>query len=190
MSEVKVKKVGEEKEKAMAPAARPDFPMLRFPSFDLPLFRGSMFNMNPFALMRQFTDEMDRSFAGFATPKEPEFWMPAIEVKQFNGNLLVKADLPGLDKNDIKIQLTEDTLILEGERKQEKEEKGEEYYRSERTYGKFYRAIALPEGVEVDKVKAEFGNGLLEVTLPCKEKKPAMKEVPVQEAAKAKTAVA
>lgn len=190
MSEVQVKKAGKENEKAMAPTPRADFPLFRWPSLDLPLFRGNMFSMNPFALMRQFADEMDRSFAGFGTQKDPEMWMPAVEVKRTNGNLQVKAELPGLDKNDIKVQVTENTLILEGERKQEKEEKGEEYYRSERSYGHFYRSIPLPEGVETDKVKAQFANGLLEVSLPCKEKKPAAKEVPVQEGAKAASTAA
>jgi len=189
MSELNVKKVNEEKEKAMAPVRQPDFPLFRWPSFDLPFSRG-LFRMNPFSLMRQFTDEMDRSFAGFGTQNEPEFWMPTVEVKRTNGNLTIKADLPGVDKNDIKVNVTENMLILEGERKQEKEEKGEEYYRSERSYGRFYRTIPLPEGAEVDKAKAEFAHGLLEVTLPFKEKKPATKEVPVQDAPKATSTVA
>lgn len=176
MSEVKVKKAKEE-----GLMRRPMLP-------DFPWFRGNFFHLNPFALMRQFTEEMDRMFRLPWAEKGIEVWSPAIETKMVEGNLVVKAELPGLKKEDFKVQVSDEELILEGERKEEKVEETDEYYRSERSYGRFYRAIPLPEGAELDKVTAKYTDGLLEITVPCQVKKPALKEVPVQEAAKAKAA--
>lgn len=177
MPEINVKKVAEEK-----PVAAP----VRWAPFDMPLFRGSMFRMNPFALMREFTDEMDRYFGGFTAPvMAEEFWAPAVEVKNVNGSFVVKAELPGMKKEEIKVRVTDKTLILEGERKEEKEEKGTEYYRSERNYGRFYRVIPMPEGAVTDKIKAEFADGVLEINMPIAAKKLEGKDVPVEAKAKA-----
>ena len=156
--------------------------------FELPLFRGSLFNMNPFTLMRRFTEDMDRAFGTVPGTGETLSWSPTVEVKQVNGKLLVSAELPGLKKGDIKVQVTEDALILEGERKEEKEEKREGYYHSERSYGHFYRSIPLPEGATLDKAAAEFTNGILEVSIPVAETKQKPREVPVYEGGKVKTA--
>jgi HSP20 family protein len=163
--------------------------LTRWVGFDTPIFRGSLFGVNPFALMRQFTEDMDRIFgqAPRATA-EGMAWSPAIEVKQKEGKLLVTAELPGLKKEDVKVHIDGDTLVVEGERKQEKEEKREGYYHSERSYGKFYRAIPLPEGAKGDQVAAQFNDGVLEVTVPVPEVKPKRQEVPVQEGSKAKAA--
>jgi len=98
------------------------------------------------------------------------------------------AELPGLKKEDVKVHIDGDTLVVEGERKQEKEEKREGYYHSERSYGKFYRSIQLPEGAKLDQTSAQFNNGVLEVSVPIPESKPARKEIPVQEAQKPKVA--
>lgn len=161
----------------------------RWVGFDAPLFRGSLFGVNPFALMRQFTEDMDRIFG--QTPRgtvEGTAWSPAIEVKQKEGKLLVTAELPGLKKEDVKVHIDGDTLVVEGERKQEKEEKREGYYHSERSYGKFCRSILLPDGAKTDRVAAQFNNGVLEVTVPVAEVKPNRQDVPVQEGPKAKAA--
>lgn len=145
-----------------------------------PLFRGSLFNLNPFALMRQFTEEMDRIFGAPATREAGEWvWAPAIEVKEKDGKLCVTAEIPGVKKEDIKVTVTDSALTIEGERKQEKEEKREGYYRSERSYGKFYRSIALPEGAKTDQAAAQFKDGLLEVTIPVPEAKEKAKQIPV-----------
>ena len=117
-----------------------------------------------------------------------EVWSPTVEVKQVNGRLLVTAELPGLKKENIKVDVTEEALILEGERKYEKEEKGAEYYQSERSYGRFYRSIPLPEGTDVDKAVAEFKDGILEITVPVAEVKTKKREIPVNEGAKTKAA--
>jgi HSP20 family protein len=176
MAQLEVKKSGGGETEALT----------RWPGFDMPLFSGSLFHMNPFALMRRFTEEMDRAFTGAGA--EPDVWAPAIEVKQEGGKFLVSAELPGLKKEDVKVQVTGDALILEGERKQEKEEKREGYYRSERSYGRFYRSIPLPEGANLDKASAEFTNGVLEVAIPVPESKQKPREIPVQEAPKVKSA--
>jgi HSP20 family protein len=151
----------------------------------LPLFRGSLFNMNPFALMRQFTEEMDRLWGQMPrVTGDGATWNPAIEVKEKEGKLLLTAELPGIKKEDVKVHIDGDTLVVEGERKQEKEERREGYYHSERSYGKFYRSILLPEGAKVDQTAAQFNDGVLEVTVPIPEVKAARKDIPVQEGSK------
>lgn len=144
---------------------------------ELPLFRGSVFGVNPFGLMRQFTDEMDRVF-GFEAKETA--WVPPIEMKRMEGKLVVTADLPGLKKEDVKVNVTGNTLTLEGERKEEEEDKGEGYYHSERRYGKFFRSIPLPEGAKVDATDAEFKDGVLEITVPIPAMKEMAKQVPIK----------
>ena len=150
---------------------------VRWPGFDKPLLRGS-FGMNPFALMRRFTEEMDRFFPTKLSTVETEFWSPAVEVTETGGTFLVSAELPGLKKDEIKVEVTDQNLILEGERKQEKEEKREGYYHSERSYGHFYRSIPLPEGAQLDKASAEFSNGVLDVSVPLPKTEHKRREIP------------
>ena len=140
---------------------------------------GSLLGTSPFTLMKRFTDEFDRMFGGFVPQVEAELWAPPIEVKHKEGNFIVTAELPGIAKEDVKVQVIEESLVIEGEKKYGKEEKGEGYYRSERTYGKFYRSIPLPKGAKADQVKAELTNGILKVVVPVPEVKPALREVPI-----------
>jgi HSP20 family protein len=157
----------------------------RLPGFDTSLFGGSLFSMNPFALMRQLTEDMDRMFSQMPRGAvEGGVWSPLMEVKEKEGKLHVTAELPGLKKEDVKVHIDGDTLVVEGERKQEKEEKREGYYRSERSYGKFYRSILLPEGAKTDQAAAEFNNGVLEVSIPIPEMKAKSQEVPILEGSK------
>lgn len=157
----------------------------RWLGFDTPLVRGSIFSMNPFALMRQFTEEMDQMFAQMPRATgDVAMWSPVVEVKEKEGKLLITAELPGLKKEEVKVHIDGDTLIVEGERKQEKEEKREGYYQSERSYGKFYRSIPLPDGAKADQAAAQFNNGVLEVTVPIPEAKEKRQEVPIQEGSK------
>ncbi len=163
--------------------------LIRWPGFETPMSRGSLFNMNPFALMRRFTEDMDRMFVPATLGKEElEVWSPVVEVKEINGKFLVSAELPGLKKDEIKVQVTPEALILEGERKLEKEEKKEGYYHTERSYGHFYRSIPLPEEVNLEKAYAEFANGVLEVSIPVTGTKHKPREIPVNEGGKVKTA--
>ena len=141
----------------------------RFFGMEAPLFRSSIFNVNPFALMRQFTEDMDRTLGREPGGRELEgagLWSPAIEVKRKNGDVVVTAELPGLKKEDVQVNITGNLMTLEGERKQEKEEKREGFYHSERSYGKFLRKIELPEGARTEQATAEFKDGVLEVKVP------------------------
>jgi HSP20 family protein len=97
---------------------------------------------------------------------EWEAWTPAIEVVHRDNELVVRADLPGLSKDEIKVDLTEDAITIQGERKREHKEEREGVYRSERSYGSFSRVIPLPEGTMTDQAKATFKDGVLEVTMP------------------------
>jgi HSP20 family protein len=163
--------------------------LVRWPGFDMPLFRGSPFTTNPFTLMKRFTDDLDRAFTTpTAASNNGGYWAPTVEVKEKEGKFLVSAELPGLTRNDVKVHVTDKVLTLEGERKNEKEEKREGYYHSERTYGHFYRSITLPEGAQFDKASAEFSNGVLEISIPVFEAKTKAREIPVQEAGKTKAA--
>ncbi len=131
--------------------------------------------------MRRFSEEMDRTFGRFFDREEREaFWAPAIDVTQNNGQLKVHADLPGLKPEDVQVEVSDDALILRGERKYEHEEKKKGVYRSERRYGQFYRAIPLPQGAKTEEAKAQFKNGVLEVTLPVPEQK--SRQIPIESA--------
>lgn len=137
---------------------------------------------NPFRTMRRFTKDMERLFEDFGGFNFPNFfqtdfapfrmefddgeWQPQIEVLQNNGQFKVRADLPGVTKDDVKVEVTDKLLTISGERKEEKEEEREGFYRSERNYGSFYRQIPLPEGAMTENAAATFQNGVLEITIP------------------------
>jgi HSP20 family protein len=141
------------------------------------------FTMSPVGLMRRFADEMDRAFSNFATPAGATWgeltWAPAVEIRQDDDNLVVSAELPGLTEKDVKVEATPDGLVIEGERK--REYSGEEggYQRSERSYGRFWRLIPLPEDAEVENAKANFENGVLEVTIPAPESQRRRRQIPI-----------
>ena len=93
-------------------------------------------------------------------------WSPLVDVIDKKDEIIVKAELPGVDKKDVKISLIENTLTIRGERKEEQEVKKEDYYCCERVQGSYSRTIALPVGIDKTKVKASFTNGILEIALP------------------------
>jgi len=140
-------------------------------------------NGNPLGVMHRFAQEMDRLFDDFGLRMPsmigrgrelllreagliPAEWTPRIEVKEQDGKILLRADLPGMSKDDIQVDVTQDLLTIKGERKQEKKEEREGYSYNECSYGSFYRSIPLPEGMETSKATAEFHNGVLEVAIP------------------------
>src|SRR5688572_28656793 len=155
---------------------------------------------NPFALMREMRKEFDRFFNEPAWPAfgwptfrfgrdEEAAWNPQVDVFQRDNRLVTRIDLPGLKKEDIKVEVTDGHLAISGERKKEEEEKGEQFYRCEREYGSFYRAVPLPDGVKLEDVKATFADGVLEVSVPLPAKTEAtVRKVAVEEPTKAKAA--
>lgn len=140
-----------------------------------PVTPRDLFNLSPFGLMRRFAEEMDRNFSNFGGASggisltEELTWTPAVELRENDGNLVISAELPGLTEKDVRLEATPDGLVIQGERKQE--HTGEEggIRRSERVYGQFYRLIPLPEGAQVENAKANFENGVLEVSIPIAE---------------------
>ena len=126
---------------------------------------------NAFPFMRRLNEEIDRAFGlkpGWLEMTEPYQggWSPEIEIFEHSNTFFVRADLPGLTKESVKVQVVHDELTIEGERKFEKKETTEGTYRTERNYGAFYRRIPLPEYVKAEAAQATFKNGVLEVAIP------------------------
>ena len=132
---------------------------------------------SPFSLMRRLSDDMERlfedSWGGHRFPRlfrgfdvASTRWTPNIEAFERKGEFVVRADLPGMTKENVKVEMVEGDLIIQGERKEEKEQKEKGYYACERSYGAFYRAVPLPEGVKADEAKATFKDGVLEIAMP------------------------
>jgi HSP20 family protein len=153
--------------------------------------RRPILGQGPLTLMKRLGVEMDRMLEDFDlahpstfTPAPRSFeWLPAVELLQKPDQFVVKVELPGLTKDDVKIEVAEGYLTLEGERKQEKTEKREGFLRTERSYGTFFRAIALPEGAKADQAKATFAKGILEIEVPIPVSKPAAaRRLPIEEA--------
>lgn len=128
--------------------------------------------MRELETLRQRMDDMfgqlTREFFGPSGREHPRgeaaAWTPAIECQVAKGNLVVKADLPGIEPKDVTISALGNQLTIAGERK--RDEKGKEYFYDERPYGKFSRTLTLPEGIAADQVKADYKNGVLEITVP------------------------
>ncbi len=138
--------------------------------------------------MRRMWREMDRMFDNFFRGSESEEaehpltrWSPDVDIHETEDSFVVKAELPGLTKDDVKITLRDDVLTIRGEKKQEKETKKENYHRIERNYGAFHRSFTLPTSVRSDKIEATYEDGVLTLTLPkVEEAEPKEIEVKVQ----------
>lgn len=149
---------------------------------------------SPFAVMRRMSEDMERlvdqlGFGRMGLGLSPRFgsllddvawpdqemrstsglntvWTPQVEAFQRGDKLVVRADVPGVKKDDVHVDIENDVLTISGERRDEHEEDRDGFYRSERSYGQFYRAIALPEGVNPEQCEASFEDGVLEITVP------------------------
>ena len=147
---------------------------------------------HPFDLMRRMSEDMDRLFEQFGFGRSgfglapsagsllgsnmadrssrfagtDSLWAPQVEVGQRGDRLVVRADLPGIDKDDVHVEVDNDVLTISGERRSEQQDDRDGIFRSERTYGSFYRAIPLPDGVNADQCDAKFNDGVLEISLP------------------------
>ncbi|MEA1995457.1 MAG: Hsp20/alpha crystallin family protein [Campylobacterota bacterium] len=138
----------------------------------------------PFEELSTLQDRINRLFEGLM----PDFvktgvpatskWSPAVDIYEDKGNIYLDVEVPGMKKEDVKVKVEDKTLTVSGERKLEKEEKKEGYYRVERSYGSFSRSFYLPDNVDPTKIKAKYEGGVLKLSIPKKEEaKP--KEVPV-----------
>jgi HSP20 family protein len=136
----------------------------------------------PFRELDRMRGEMDRLwdafFEGSPRVREGE-WVPSLDVAETKNDLVVKAELPGMDPKDIDISLSDGHLIIKGEKKHEKEEKEENYHFIERSYGAFTRSVQLPKEVKHEKISASYKNGILKVVLP-KSEEAKTKEVKIK----------
>jgi HSP20 family molecular chaperone IbpA/uncharacterized membrane protein len=138
----------------------------------------------PFVIMRKMTEDMDQIFERFvgrpmygakprqgATMPAGATWSPPLEVAQRDNQLLVRAELPGVKQEDVHVEIKNDRLVIEGDRHEEQQRQGQEFRRTERNYGHFYRAIALPDGINPEQASASMRDGVLEVTVPVQQTK-------------------
>ncbi|MBN1302244.1 MAG: Hsp20/alpha crystallin family protein [Melioribacteraceae bacterium] len=133
-------------------------------------------------LNRLFKPFWDKFGMGKTTDENYELasWAPLADIVENNNEYLVKLDIPGVDKKDVKVSYSNGVLSVSGERKEEKESKDANYYRCERSYGKYYRSFTLPEGIKEDKIDAEFKNGTLTIVIPkAEESKPKQIDIKV-----------
>jgi HSP20 family protein len=145
------------------------------------LMRWDPFRWGPFKEMEKEMEELSNRFSRLLTrwPFREEGvgealtvseWSPVVDISETDSEFLIKAEIPGVDKKDVKVTVQDGVLTIQGERKREKEEKGRRFHRLERSYGAFMRTFDLPEDVDQDKLKAEFKDGMLYVHLPKTEK--------------------
>lgn len=128
--------------------------------------RGLML-WSPFAEIERIRKEFDRLLEELIPREEGErLFAPAVDVYETDQELVVKAELPGVKKENVEVSIRDNALHIRGEKKEEKEEKTEAYHRVERVYGKFERVIPLPTDVKVESAKAEFKDGVLEIRIP------------------------
>jgi len=146
----------------------------------------ALMRWDPFRELEEMSDRLNRMFARPATRTNGKEtivvadWTPTVDISETDGEYQIKAEIPDVKKEDVKVTLEDGVLTIQGERKQEKEEKGKKYHRVERTYGSFVRSFSLPDLIDEEKVKAEFKDGVLNLHLPKSEKaKPKAIEVKV-----------
>ena len=127
--------------------------------------------------LQNMSDRIDRLLAGRNIPSAGRDeamalvdWAPAVDVMETDDEFQIRAELPGVEKKDVKLSVENGVLLISGHREQEKEEKGKRYHKIERAYGNFARSFTVPEAVDAEKVTAEFKHGLLTVRLPKSEK--------------------
>jgi len=128
---------------------------------------------DPFRELEDMSERLNRVFsrpAARATSGKEALtvadWMPTVDISETDGEYLIKAELPEVRKEDVKVTVEDGVLTLQGERRQEKEEKGKKFHRVERSYGSFVRSFTLPESVDEGAVKAEYKDGVLSLHLP------------------------
>lgn len=139
---------------------------------------GAMTRWEPFAELGELRSHFDRLF-GELGDGHGATWTPAIDVVRDNGNLVVRADVPGIKPDEVKVEVEDDILTVSGSHEETKEQKEKDYLRRERRYGSFTRSLALPAGVEAKKIKAKTHDGVVEVTIPLP-KEPEKKRIEIK----------
>jgi len=147
---------------------------------------SAMMRWDPFHELEDMSDRLNRMFARPALRTNGKEtltvadWVPTVDISETDGEYLIKAELPEVKKEDVKVTLEDGVLTIQGQRRQEKEEKTTKYHRIERSYGTFVRSFSLPDQVNESGVKAEFKDGMLNLHIPKSEKaKPRAIEVKV-----------
>lgn len=141
----------------------------------------SLVRWDPFKEMEREMEELTERFNRIlsrwpsrqASEREPMTvaqWAPVVDISETDSEYLIEAELPEVDKNNVKVTLQDGVLTIQGERKSQREEKGRKYHRVERSFGGFLRSFTLPEDADESKVKAEFKDGILRVRIPKTEK--------------------
>lgn len=133
---------------------------------------------DPFRELEEMSDRLNRVFTrpairtngGGKEQLTVADWMPIVDISETDGEYLIKAELPEVKKEDVKVTVENGVLTIQGERRQEKEEKGKKFHRVERSYGSFVRSFTLPETIDESGVKAEYKDGVLNLHLPKSEK--------------------
>jgi HSP20 family protein len=171
-----------EPKKQRSPEHEADEPQRGLAHRSFALTPGEFFRMSPFSMLRRMSDEMDRMFGEFGSHRgrEGSIWSPPIEVTEQDGRYVVRAELPGLNPADVKLEVTDEAVVIQGERKSERDETKGGVHMTERMYGHFHRSIPLPEGAKVDDARARFENGVLEITVPVQEQRTKRREIPIE----------
>ncbi len=125
---------------------------------------------NPADDLFDIQDNINRIFGNYLSARGPQAkvigWMPPVDITESENEYIIKADIPGMKKEDIKIAIENNTLSISGERKEEKEEKGKNFVKKEKSFGSFMRSFALPHSVDAKGIKAAYKEGVLNVTVP------------------------
>lgn len=128
------------------------------------------FAISPLRELARLEGEINRLFKEFIPEEKAEgqiiSWKPKVDMYEKDNNLIVEAEIPGAKKEDIEVKIKDNSIIIKGEVKREEEKKEENYYRSERFYGRFERVLPLPTDVKLEEAKASFENGVLKLTIP------------------------
>ena len=139
---------------------------------------GLLTRWDPYGEVVELRSRFDRMFDELS-PDTGLRWTPAVDVERSDGNLIMRADVPGFKPEEISIEVEAEMLTISGKHEETKEEKGKQYLRHERRYGSFWRSIALPEGVDASKTSAQTQDGVLEVRIPLPEEKAEHKKVTI-----------
>ena len=149
----------------------------------LPLSPFEMLRMTPFSLFRRMTDEFDRALQPFLSADEAGAtiaWTPTVEISEQDGKYRILAELPGLSPDNVRVDIEDDALVLQGERQVEREGTEGGIRRSERQFGFFYRRIPLPQGANPEQAKAQFHDGILEITVPTPDRQTTRRQIQIE----------